>query len=301
MFTISYQDSDGNSLTKDINIKVQNINDSPVASALNLNSYEDNYIEITPLDSATDIDGDDLSIFSVGSATYGVVDIIDNKIIYTPNHNFYGTDSFTYTIADGNGETDTATITINVEAVNDAPIANADNFVISEDVPTQLNILDNDSDVDNILFMSNIIEITDPINGSITINSLDGSLLYTPHLNYYGLDSFSYIIQDSLGATSTANVNINIEAVNDLPTASVISAEVKVGEILYIDVLAAASDVDGDVLNIMAVGQAMHGSAELIDNKIRYIPNTGYYGSDILLILSLIVMEVKLQQSYLLM
>ena len=68
---------------------------------------------------------------------------------YTPNLNFNGIDTFTYDITDGNGGSDTGTLTITVTAVNDKPVANDDTATTAEDVTlNNIDVLSNDTDVD---------------------------------------------------------------------------------------------------------------------------------------------------------
>ena len=72
-------------------------------------------------------------------------------VTYTPNANFVGTDSFTYTVTDAGtpGSPPPATVTVIVTAVNDAPVANPDTFTVAEDsVATVIDVLANDTDVD---------------------------------------------------------------------------------------------------------------------------------------------------------
>jgi hypothetical protein len=71
----------------------------------------------------TDSDGDTLSVVSVTQGSNGAVSINPNKTVhYAPALNFFGSDSFTYTIDDGHGGQSTATVNVTVNAVNDAPV-----------------------------------------------------------------------------------------------------------------------------------------------------------------------------------
>ena len=93
---------------------VEAINDSS-------NINEDTQVSIDVL--ANDGDGDNLTINSVSSGSNGTTAIVNNEIVYTPDSNFNGTDSFSYEVSNGNGGTDTATVTVNVAPVNDIPVA----------------------------------------------------------------------------------------------------------------------------------------------------------------------------------
>ena len=85
---------------------------------------EDTPLSIAPsllLANDSDVDGDALHITSVQDATHGTVAIVDGQIVFTPDENYHGDATFTYTISDGS-LTDTATVTLHVNSVNDAPV-----------------------------------------------------------------------------------------------------------------------------------------------------------------------------------
>ena len=138
----------------------------------------------------------------------------DNSITYTPDADFFGVDSFTYTVTDAENRTDTATVTVTVSNVQDVPVANSDSQGTIEDVPlTSINVLGNDFDVDG-----DPLAITGAVAdlGTVTINA-DNTLSYTPLPNYNGSDTITYSIADGNGGTATATVLINISPVQDAP------------------------------------------------------------------------------------
>nr|MBW4583407.1 tandem-95 repeat protein [Tildeniella nuda ZEHNDER 1965/U140] len=145
---------------------------------------------------------------------------------YTPNSNYVGTDRFTYQASDGIGNSNPATVNIFVTApvpVNQAPVATPDAFTLSQNTTfTTGNVLSNDSDPDNNLpFTAQLV--ADVTQGSLTLNS-NGSFTYIPTANFTGTDSFTYVTQDALGATSnTATVSLSVTApvpVNQAPVAT---------------------------------------------------------------------------------
>ncbi|MBK7548116.1 MAG: tandem-95 repeat protein [Rhodoferax sp.] len=136
---------------------------------------------------------------------------------YTPNANFNGVDSFTYTITDADGATSRATVTLNVGAVDDVPVAVADTPVgVTEDTPFTASLACNDTpsgDGGNVWSKT-----TDPANGTVTVTAA-GVFTYTPNANFNGVDSFTYTITDADGSTSSATVTLNVGAVDDVPVA----------------------------------------------------------------------------------
>jgi hypothetical protein len=106
-----------------VSITVKAVNDRPTAKDDSASTQEDRpIIRIDVLTNDTDVDGNRLKISAVTQGTNGSVTInTDNTLSYSPKANFCGTDSFTYTVSDGKGGTDTATVNVKVKAVNDAP------------------------------------------------------------------------------------------------------------------------------------------------------------------------------------
>ena len=117
----------------------------------------------------------------------------DGTFTYTPSLNYYGTDSFTYTIADNAGGTSTATVSIQVDAVNDPPLAVDDYDTTNYNTSVTIIVLDNDSDTENGILTVSVCD--PPLNGSLLINN-DGSVTYTPNSDFSGNDKFCYTICD---------------------------------------------------------------------------------------------------------
>ncbi|MFW8637503.1 beta strand repeat-containing protein [Cribrihabitans pelagius] len=129
--TVEETDSHGATASNDVVITVTGTNDAPVANDVSISVAEDAAPDATSvLHNDEDIDGDDLEIIAVSDPANGTVTIQDNGtpgdttddyVTYQPDADFSGTDIFTYTISDGNGGTDTATVSVNVVPVADAP------------------------------------------------------------------------------------------------------------------------------------------------------------------------------------
>ncbi|RLF51404.1 MAG: hypothetical protein DRN11_02815 [Thermoplasmata archaeon] len=209
----------------------------------------DNQIDVLAND--TDMDGDSLEIISVSSPLHGTVYHDGNYVYYTPDANYYGDDSFTYTITDGIA-TDTATVYVTILAINDSPIANDDYVITNEDTPVVIDVLANDTDVEDGVPELNAI-ISQPSHGIATINP-NGTITYEPNANYYGEDSFIYEVIDSDGATDTATVYITVIA-TPKPIINIEKIDypdpVKAGEILqYVINVSNSGDADANSLTI---------------------------------------------------
>ncbi|KPJ58544.1 MAG: hypothetical protein AMJ46_14050, partial [Latescibacteria bacterium DG_63] len=122
------------------------LNDPPVANNDTVTTEEDVAVVIDVLANDTDVDvGDTLSVSAVTHGAHGTVTNNGTDVTYTPNANYHGTDSFIYEVSDGNGGTDTATVTVTVNPVNDPPVANDDTASTPEDTAILINVLANDN------------------------------------------------------------------------------------------------------------------------------------------------------------
>jgi hypothetical protein len=171
-----------------------------------------NLIDVLANDS--DANGDTLTVTAVTQGAHGSVANNGTSVSYTPAANYFGPDSFTYTIDDGNGESDTATVTVTVTNVNDPPVAAGENYVIDQD--TVLNVaapglLANDSDIDGDTLTAVSYSGGVTTHGVVAGNA-NGGFSYTPNAGYAGSDSFTYRVND--GTVSSAPVTVNI-TIND--------------------------------------------------------------------------------------
>ena len=151
-----------------------------------------------------------------------LVDNGDGTFDYTPDPDFFGTDTFTYTISDPEPLTSNiATVTITVSSVNDAPVAADDTgvgYTTTEDVPfTTGDVTANDSDVDDPVDPASLLVASGVSNG-VLVNNGDGTFDYTPDPDWFGTESFTYTVFDSgLLLSNVATVTIAVTADNDAP------------------------------------------------------------------------------------
>jgi len=229
----------------------------------------------------TDLDDDTIVIVDVVEPSQGTVSLNANgTIAYAPYANASGTDSFTYTVSDGRGGFDTATVTLTFPTGNLPPNAQDDFATTPEDQGVLLNVIANDSDPEG-----SAIRITglasQPTNG--TAELLAGQTIsYTPTADWSGEDSFTYTLCDVVDNCVTGLIRITVTPVNDAPVAGDDGVTTPAGQALAIAVLANDYDVDGDVLSVRRIVIAsQHGRVVVGANGIvTYTPTAGFVGSD---------------------
>ena len=169
-------------------------------------------------------------------------------MVYTPDTNFNGTDSFSYTVTDGNGGSANATVSIIVTSVNDAPVASDDTLTLEQNTAAQVQVVANDTDIDGDTLT--VISVGAATNGTTSVSN--NQILYTPNADFVGTDSFTYEIDDNNGGTDTATVNVTIINGN-LPVATNDTATVAEDTPIILDVLANDTDADSDTLSLKSV------------------------------------------------
>jgi Bacterial Ig domain len=164
--------------------------------------------------------GRDLTVTAVTQPANGSTSIDDfGRINYTPNADYVGSDRFDYTIRDRNGNTDSATVFVNVLPRNpEAPTANDDRANTTINTPLGIDVLANDTDPDNDEL--SILSASEPQNGTVELffNGLENrttSLIYTPDEGFTGTDTFTYSMTDSDGFNEgdggdTATVTVTV-------------------------------------------------------------------------------------------
>ncbi|MBL8164872.1 MAG: cadherin-like domain-containing protein, partial [Anaerolineae bacterium] len=187
-------------------------NAAPVANDDNLTTTTNTALDIaytTLLANDTDANGDLLNITNYTLALYGSLTQHVSGWIYTPNPGFSGQDSFTYTVSDGRGSSDSATVRITVSPPNVPPIANDDSFGTAYETSLAISsaqLLANDSDPNNDAL--SITGATSPASGTLT--PVTDGFNYVPNAGFSGADSFSYTISDGRGGTASATVTITV-------------------------------------------------------------------------------------------
>lgn len=263
-----------------------NPNGAPVANDDTVQTIIGTPVVIDVLANDSDPDGDSLTISTVGGASHGSVEIVNGNLRYVPEAGFQGMDVFSYTVEDGNGGSDTASVTVimvpNPEVNND-PIAVTDNASTVSGGSVSFNVLNNDTDPDGDTLL--LSDITQPSQGSLTFDA-DGTVSYTAPADFVGTTSASYTVLDGRGGSAFGTIVIDVTAVgapgNQPPVAVNDGFRTNVNSPRTVDLLANDSDPDGDTLVIVNVEQPANGTVVINgDGTVTYTPNTDFCGTDI--------------------
>jgi hypothetical protein len=172
---------------------------------------------------------------------------------YTPTANYNGADSFTFRVNDGTTNSNTATVSITVTAVNDAPVANGLSVTTAEDTPKAIPLNVSDPDADQLTYAI----LSGPAHG--VLSGTAPNLTYTPTANYNGPDSFTFWVNDGSVNSNIAAVSITVTAVNDAPVLAPIGDKT-VDELTILSFTVYATDADGNSLTFSLDAGAASGA-----------------------------------------
>ncbi len=198
-------------------LHVQAVNHAPLASGDSYAIDQDTVLTIAApgvLGNDSDVDRDLITARLVEGPVHGQL-LFDAKgsFVYTPDAGYVGEDLFRYVANDGALESSLATVTLHVQAVNHAPLASGDSYVIDQDTVLTIaapGVLGNDSDVDRDLITARLVE--GPAHGQLLFDA-KGSFVYTPDAGYAGEDLFRYVANDGALESSLATVTLTIRRV----------------------------------------------------------------------------------------
>ncbi len=274
-FTYTASDDSLTSTSATVTVYVAAVNHAPVATGGSITTNEDTAQTYQLI--ASDQDPGDSLTFSTSQGANGTVSVNASGLVtYTPRENFYGNDSFTFTVRD-NGvpalSSNTALVTVTVNPVNDRPTATAQSVSTDEDTPVTITL--GWSDVDNEEVDMRFDIPSNPSHGTVSINGSRAT--YTPAANWHGTDTFTYRVSDGqLSAQATITVTVN--SVNDVPVATAQSVTLSEDSTKAITLV--ASDADGDALTYTIVNMPSHGALSGTAPNLTYTPVANYNGSD---------------------
>ncbi|MCZ6379310.1 tandem-95 repeat protein, partial [Vibrio parahaemolyticus] len=218
-------------------------------------------------------DSDSSLEFSVSGNNSIQISIVNGVATINPTADWNGKETITFTATDPSGESVSQTVNFTV-----APVADivADKATVVEGMPTIIKVLGNDTFEGDDKVVS-LDTNNGPANGTVSVNP-DGSVTYTPNDNYYGADSFTYIVTSG-GVSESTTVSVDVTPVNDAPVAKDDTAITDEDTPVTIDVLPNDTDIDGDKLSIQSASvPETQGKVEIVDGKLVFTPAENFHG-----------------------
>lgn len=252
---------------------VNNVN--PVAVTDPVSVAREGIVTFNARQNDTDPGGDALTITGVTQGTKGAVTLLSDgaQIKYDTNNGATGSDSFTYTLSDGDGGT--ATGTVNMTLINQSPTAVADAKTAIANSTIGMDLRANDSDPEQDSFT--ITAKTNGTLGTVSINTGGLSVNYLAPSGASGTDNFNYTITDALGATAQGSVTVTVRMTNAVPVATADSVTVPFITgcmAMTFNPLWNDTDADGDPITISSNTNPNKGTVTRTTTQITYTPTT---------------------------
>jgi hypothetical protein len=252
-FTYHASNDVGSSDAVEVTVVVESSNDSPQAVSTEWIIQEDQTLQIR-LD-ASDVDGDPLA-YTVAPPLHGMLSGTAPDFIYTPDPDFHGMDSFVWHVSDGKLESAPATVSIQVDPVNDPPEALAASYSIDSSESLQILLTGDDREGSPLIFT--VVE--QPLFGRLVGDP--PYLTYQATVGWHGEDRFSFTVSDGLATSAAASIVIEV-----MPPAIPIFTDWLNDFELELE---AAGDPDGD--NIANLLEYVLGSDPTLAESERAMP-----------------------------
>lgn len=203
-------DSDDRCDESTVAVVVNPVNDPPRAVSDTAATDRGLAVTIDVLANDSDIDGDPLTVQSVGTPAHGSARTDGVQVTYTPAAGFAGSDSFTYRACDPHGSCASAAVAVTVRNTNRPPSAVDDRVTTNPAGRANIEVLANDSDPDGDLNPESVAIATQPNHGEVVV-ARSGRIRYRADNRFQGTDVFTYRVCDLTGLCDTATVTVIVD------------------------------------------------------------------------------------------
>lgn len=207
-FTFVANDGKANSAPATITLTINAVNDVPTASDQSVSTNENTPVTV-PL-AVNDVDGDLLSVVFGYSSGHGTVESVGTEaglatVIYTPEADYNGADSFTYRVTDGSAYSGTATVSVNIEAVNDVPVVTDVSFEVKAGGTIVGTLYGTDAEGSTLTF-----SVADGASHGVVTMTANDRFTYKADQNYSGVDSFTFVASDGEDLSALGTVTLKV-------------------------------------------------------------------------------------------
>ncbi len=277
--SFSYQLTDNEGLTSSVttvSLGQTAVNEPPLANEDRIQTDEDQFVIIDVLANDSDLDGllIKTSMLITTAPLHGSASIrqSDGTIFYQPTAHFSGTDSLIYQVSDDKGASTSATVKIQINSINDLPVAVSQTLSVNEDNALAIILTGGDFDADPLAYMLD----RHPANGQLT--GVPPNLSYQANENFNGSDNFTFWVNDGSEDSAVATISITVVAQNDTPVADLQTLTLNEDQSLNIGL--SGSDIDNDTLTYRVTNNPVNGQLTGQLPNLIYSPNANYNGSD---------------------
>lgn len=273
------QDLDGDYSIATVNINVIDKPDSqPIANDDSRGCSFNQSVIVDVLINDTGLEDTPITVSIFQAPTQGTAVVNpNNTVTYTPVAGFVGTMTFRYTVTDKDGDSDDALVTINVKSgINVIPAAVNDNASTYINTPVNINVLANDSGLDD--GFGSITIFANPAFGNVVVNS-NRTVTYTPSYMFLGTETFQYMIVDNDGDYDIATVTVVVSEKPDFnPIANDDRRGCSFNQSVIVDVLFNDTGLE-DVPLAVAISQNPAQGTAVVNpnNTVTYAP-VGFIG-----------------------
>ncbi len=269
---LTFQVSDGvaASAVATVSFDVVPVNDAPIAASQTAMVPEDEPLVVTL--AGSDVEDTDLTFAITAAPAHGSVTLVGAEATYMPNANFFGTDTLRFTANDGSLTSVEAEVVVEVQARNDAPLAQDRSLAVDEGATIPVDLVATDIDGDILTYEV----LSGPTHGNLS--GTVPTLTYTPPANFDDVDTVTFRAFDGATYSAVGTITIQVTNLNDPPQAASQSLATAEDEPLAITLT--GSDPDGDGLNFTITVAPSHGTLTGAAPNLIYEPAADFHGDD---------------------
>jgi VCBS repeat-containing protein len=274
---VSVCDSQGTCSVSSLEITVNSVNDLPNVLEQAYSTEEDISLNATLLYMVSDIEESELNFTTTSNPSNGILELNSNGMFtYTPNENYYGTESLAYTVCDTDGGCSEGLLEIVITSINDSPQAQNTQITLSEDSATEGSFLDFTSDADNDALTISVLQ---PSEHGTFITTPDNGFIYAATANFFGLDSLQYSACDAAGVCDSATLIFEVTFLNDMPIINDEAVQILINSTYNGSVATNDVELDYEPLIYSIIDDNSGGMFTLqSDGSYTYVPTTDTTG-----------------------